>query len=147
MTLIPRVPSKPMHNKFTVLSKMTGGERKPQAVLSGSTNWTENGLYRQANVVHVSRDNSVATRYLGLFDQLAKTAKSAKDTRKWINANNAIDPAARIYCGFSPRTGLLDNAEFVRIVNGVQRDVLFATAFDMHDTIEKALVGTANDRS
>jgi hypothetical protein len=143
--LIPRVPSKLMHNKFMVLSKMKRGKRESQAVLTGSTNWTENGLYRQANVVHVSRDSQVAKCYLGLFDTLVETARSAKDTRKWINLNNAINQTDKIFCGFSPRTGMLDKAEFVRIIKSVQRDALFATAFDMHDDIEKALVGAAND--
>ena len=143
--LFARKPSKLMHNKFIVFSKMVGGKREPKAVLSGSTNWTENGLYRQANVVHVCRDAEVAARYATLFNELARTHASAKDTRKWINENVVIDGEAKIFCGFSPRTGLLDLKDFKRMVDGVNRDVLFATAFDMHDTIEEALVGAAND--
>ena len=134
-----------MHNKFMIFSKMSGGTRDPQAVLTGSTNWTENGLYRQANVVHVARDAEVAASYLRLFDILAKTAASVKDTRTWINANNAFVSSGKIFCGFSPRTGMLDTKEFVTLINGVNRDVLFATAFDLHDDIENALVGQDND--
>jgi phosphatidylserine/phosphatidylglycerophosphate/cardiolipin synthase-like enzyme len=87
----------------------------------------------------------VAASYLRLFDALVESAASAKATRKWISKNNVIDPVAKIFCGFSPRSGLLDKTEFVRVINGVQRDVMFATAFDMHDDIEKALVGAEND--
>lgn len=143
--LIPRKPSKIMHNKFIVFSELVDGKRKPNATLSGSTNWTENGLYRQANVVHVCRDAKVAARYLRTFEAIVETADNAKDTRKWINENCAIDSEAKIFCGFSPRTGLLDIKEFKRIIDGVERDVLFATAFDMHDDIEKSLAGDDND--
>jgi len=145
VTLIPRITNKLMHNKFMVFSKVSGGKREPKAVLTGSTNWTENGLYRQANVVHVARDPEVAKSYLGQFDVLARTAGSVKETKAWISKNNVFDGKAKIFCGFSPRAGMLDNQEFVNIINGVQRDVLFATAFDLHDTIEHALVGTDND--
>jgi phospholipase D-like protein len=143
--LIARTPSKLMHNKFIVFSKIERGERKPKAVLSGSTNWTENGLFRQANVVHVCRVADVAARYDQLFNELVRTAASAKDTRTWISENIAIDIETGIFCGFSPRTGLLDIKDFVRIVDSVERDVLFATAFDIHDDIENSLIGTEND--
>lgn len=54
--LFPRVTTALMHNKFVILSKVdVNGERSPQAVLARSTNWTENGCYRQTNVVHISR--------------------------------------------------------------------------------------------
>ena len=49
--LFARKTSALMHNKFVVLSQIDdSNNRIPKAVLVGSTNWTENGCYRQANV-------------------------------------------------------------------------------------------------
>jgi hypothetical protein len=45
-----RVTHNIFHDKFIVLSRVDGvGQRQPQAVLCGSTNFTANGVYRQAN--------------------------------------------------------------------------------------------------
>lgn len=42
-----RVTTSIFHDKFIVLRKVSvRGERVPQAVLCGSTNFTENGVYR-----------------------------------------------------------------------------------------------------
>ncbi|MEK1841551.1 MAG: phospholipase D-like domain-containing protein, partial [Pseudomonas sp.] len=49
-----RVTHNIFHNKFMVLSRLdAAGQHQPEAVLCGSTNFTPNGVYRQANVVHV----------------------------------------------------------------------------------------------
>jgi hypothetical protein len=48
-----RVTSSIFHQKFVVLSRLAAdGRRQPTAVLTGSTNFTSNAVYRQANVVH-----------------------------------------------------------------------------------------------
>ena len=65
-----RVTSKIFHDKFIVASRMHGDDRVPQAVLCGSTNFTENGVYRQANVVHVAERPDLAAQYLVLFEVL-----------------------------------------------------------------------------
>ncbi len=68
-----RVTHNICHHKFIVLSRMrddTASKRIPLAVLCGSTNFTENGIYRQANLVHVVERDDVAGHYLGLFDAL-----------------------------------------------------------------------------
>lgn len=141
-----RVTSKIFHDKFIILSRIgAGGERVPQAVLCGSTNFTENGVYRQANVVHLADDQEIATRYLKLFEVIWQAPADVAVSRKWINANNQIDLGQKLFAGFSPRSGKADLAEFINIINSADRDLLFATAFKLPEEILDALLGNAND--
>jgi phosphatidylserine/phosphatidylglycerophosphate/cardiolipin synthase-like enzyme len=55
-----------MHNKFIVLLK--GG--KPIEVLTGSTNYTENGLFGHLNCAHIVNDAAVAKTYLDYWTEL-----------------------------------------------------------------------------
>jgi len=143
--LIPRKTSAIMHDKFIVLSRYQPRKRTPVAVLCGSTNFTENGVYRQGNVVHIDRDPEVAKVYLGQFEDLARTSEDPRQTRAAIDRTNPIVSGLPVFAGFSPRTGLGDLAEFVRIIDGAQRDVMFCTVFKLHDTVEKALLGKPRD--
>lgn len=141
-----RVTSKIFHDKFILLSKLNAsGKRLPQAILCGSTNFTENGVYRQANVVHVTDDKSIAQRYLDLFDVLWDNPENVSAARNWIHENNPIDTSQRVFAGFSPRSGQTDLAEFIHIINAADRDVLFATAFRLPEDVLDALLGTAHD--
>ena len=141
-----RVTSKIFHDKFIILSKINAaGERVPQAVLCGSTNFTENGVYRQANVVHHTDDKTIAGRYLALFESIWEDPTNVAATRSWINTNNAMSPEEKLFCGFSPRSGKKDLAEFINIINAADKDLLFATAFELPDDILDALLGGEND--
>lgn len=141
-----RITSAIFHDKFMVLSKVNEtGKRTPQAALCGSTNFTENGVYRQANVVHVTEDKQIAATYLDLFEQIWRTPSDVIATRDWINANNQIDTAAPIFVGFSPRSKKLDLVEFVNVINFARQDLLFATAFALPEDILDALLGGEND--
>ncbi len=141
-----RVTSKIFHHKFIVLSRINAaGERVPQAVLCGSTNFTENGVYRQANVVHEIDDNAIATRYLDLFNVIWNAPEDVNGTRDWINHHNAIDSSQEFFVGFSPRSGGGDLVEFAHIIQAADKDVLFATAFALPEEILNALLGAAHD--
>ena len=141
-----RVTSRIFHDKFIVLSKLgAGGVRTPQAVLCGSTNFTENGVYRQANVVHVADDKMLAAKYLELFGQIWSSPDDVAATRKWISKNNPIDASSALFAGFSPRSGGADLAEFIRVIGGADRDLLFATAFALPDDLLNALLGAEHD--
>ena len=104
--MIPRKanPSYISHNKFIILLK----NKKPVAVLTGSTNFTDGGIYGQSNVVHIVRDEKVAAQYLNYWEQLAEDT-GAKDLRPW-NVDATPDPTDKIKKGvtpiFSPRTSL-----------------------------------------
>ncbi len=142
---LARVTSKIFHNKFIVLGKLRNGVSEPRAVLCGSTNFTENGVYRQANVVHVASDKSIAGSYAKLFQVIWDSPADVPAAKKWIGINNAMDATNKLFVGFSPRAGAMDLAEFVTCINAAQRDVLFATAFALPKIILEALLGQAND--
>lgn len=133
------------HHKFMVRSRVEGGVRVPHAVLCGSTNFTENGVYRQANVVHVAQTPHLAARYLELFEVLfAGTA--VRETRSWIEEHNPLPEAwGEAFVGFSPRSRRADLRAFVTLIQGAQRDVLFCTAFELEDSVQSALWGERED--
>ncbi len=139
-----RVTSRICHHKFMVLSRLSGGVRRPRAVLCGSTNFTHNGVYRQANVVHVVRREDVAQEYLDLFEVLFSGADVGA-TRRYVSENNPIDLERSPFAGFSPRSGGADLEAFAECIDAAKRDVLFCTAFGLHDGIEKALLGEPHD--
>lgn len=141
-----RVTHNIFHNKFIVLSRLEGGsERHPQAVLCGSTNFTANGVYRQANVVHVLDDSTVSASYLKTFEQIWAEPADVGVTRDWITQHNPMNPAQPLFAGFSPRTGGADLREFVDIIEGAKKDLLFVTAFALPDAILNALLGQPHD--
>lgn len=139
-----RITSKICHHKFMVLSRLSGGERSPQSVLCGSTNFTHNGVYRQANVVHVTRDVAIAQPYLDLFEVLF-AGKTPTETRHYINQNNPIERGRSTFVGFSPRSDQSDLQAFVQMIHQAERDILFCTAFDLYDELEAALLGEPHD--
>lgn len=144
-----RITSKIFHDKFIVLSKvMASGEHKPESVLTGSTNFTENGVYRQANVVHIIDSKvhqEVTDHYAALFEVVWDNPNGTAETKKWINANNPIDKSNNFFVGFSPRKGGADLAEFISVITSADKDLLFATAFALPETILDALLGAEHD--
>ena len=139
-----RVTQKICHHKFIVLSRIEGGGRRPVAVLCGSTNFTENGVYRQANVVHVVGRSAAAEKYLELFEVLFGGSTPVQ-TRAFVDSTDPIDTQAPLYLGFSPRSNRADLRAFVAEVKAAGRDVLFCTAFDLYDGLEEALLGLPHD--
>jgi hypothetical protein len=139
-----RVTSRIFHDKFIVLSRVDHDKRTPASVLCGSTNFTENGVYRQANVVHIAERPELAAKYLDVFELLFSGASPA-DTKKWINANNHLGTDDSIVAGFSPRGGEVDLDLFAAEIRGAARDVLFCTAFDLNQRILDALLGQPHD--
>jgi phosphatidylserine/phosphatidylglycerophosphate/cardiolipin synthase-like enzyme len=141
-----RVTHNIFHDKFIVLSRVDGaGQRQPQAVLCGSTNFTANGVYRQANVVHTLDDVTIATRYLQVFEEVWANPADVAATRSWITEHNPMDPAQALFAGFSPRSGGGDLREFVEVIEAARKDVLFVTAFTLPDAILNALLGKPHD--
>ena len=141
-----RVTHNIFHDKFIVLSRVDGvGQRQPQAVLCGSTNFTANGVYRQANVVHTLDDVTIATRYLQTFEEVWANPADVAATRNWITEHNPMDPTQPLFAGFSPRSGGGDLREFVEIIEAASKDVLFVTAFTLPDAILNALLGKSHD--
>ncbi|MFJ2388730.1 phospholipase D-like domain-containing protein [Pseudomonas koreensis] len=141
-----RVTHNIFHDKFIVLSRVDGaGQRQPEAVLCGSTNFTANGVYRQANVVHTLDDVRIATRYLQTFEEVWANPADVAATRNWITEHNPMDPTQALFAGFSPRSGGADLREFAEIIEAAKKDVLFVTAFSLPDAILNALLGKPHD--
>lgn len=141
----PRVTKAICHHKFVVHSRVKkNGEREPRRVLCGSTNFTHNGVYRQANVVHVVEKAEAAAAYLQLFEVLWSRENPAA-TRHWIDEHNPMKAGEDLFIGFSPRSKLKDLDFFVDVVKAAKRDVLFCTAFGLHEKVRTALLGQPRD--
>jgi len=145
-TLYPRVTTAIMHNKYVVLSRVEpNGIYRPVAVLAGSTNWTENGCYRQANVVHISRTPAILENYAAMFETLIATRINRRRTKIAINKSNKIPTAPERFGGFSPRSKFADINAMASLIGAAKHDVMFATAFKLRDEITDALLGAPND--
>jgi phosphatidylserine/phosphatidylglycerophosphate/cardiolipin synthase-like enzyme len=140
-----RVTSAIFHQKFIVLGrKLSNGTVRPISVLTGTANFTPNGTYRQANVIHVVEDKTLAAEYLHLFDELFAGA-TPRDTKQFINANGPIFTKPPQQVVFSPGSGFVDLNEISSLIKKARKDVMFCTAFKLHDTITAALLPKSSD--
>lgn len=130
--MIPRKanPAYISHNKFIILLK----DGKPIEVLTGSTNFTDGGIYGQSNVVHIVRDTKIAQQYLDYWTQLSKDTP-APALRKW-NIQATPTPVEKmddtLIAIFSPRTSL-DALEWYS--NGIDNALInsgFSAAFGVN---------------
>ena len=99
-------PSAIAHNKFIVLLK----NGTPQAVWTGSTNFTEGGIFGHSNSGHVANSPAVASLYRDYWDLLKQDPVSA-DLRPKLAALTPTpapgsEPPAGASVQFSPRSGL-----------------------------------------
>jgi len=93
------------HNKFIVL--LEHGE--PVSVWTGSTNFTESGIFGHSNVGHIVEDHDVAKEYLKYWERLQKDPKMADIRSENETASPDISgypPDAAVTTIFSPRTSL-----------------------------------------
>ena len=99
-----------MHNKFVVLLKKDAATNVfvPEAVWTGSTNWTDGGLYGQLNVGHAVYDPVVAAQYEHYFEELATdpTAHDLKNRLESLTPVSLFPPPAgqSIIPIFSPQS-------------------------------------------
>lgn len=92
------------HNKFIVLLK----NGKPVSVWTGSTNFTESGIFGQSNVGHVVNDPDVAQAYLDYWTELQKDptiAELREQTERLTPDLPETLPAKSTSAVFSPRPG------------------------------------------
>jgi phosphatidylserine/phosphatidylglycerophosphate/cardiolipin synthase-like enzyme len=126
------------HNKFVVY---VNDARTPQAVVTGSTNWTSTGLCAQSNNVLILESKDIASRYLDYWQRmLADEAQQAAAFR----ADNAKEPPSlslspdqgHVRVWFSPNTERRtkpaknspvppDMAEVFEAISGAQHGALF----------------------
>lgn len=138
-----RKEAKLMHNKFIVLSKAN----VPVAVWTGSTNFTENGIFGHANVGHIVEDKKIAKAFMDYYERLFHDPEIAKDYR---DANMAASPVPTeikngVTAIFSPRGAALDSLEWYAQIAGSADDALLMTfAFGMHEKFKE--VYRTNDK-
>jgi len=138
----PRSNGTLMHNKFLVLTE----KNKPKALLFGSTNLTENGIYGHANCTHVVEDATIAAKYLEYFKKLKTdpvTTGKSNPYKQWTITNTPA-PAQTFTNGmapvFSPRSNL-KALQWYGTLAGSAKDALFMTfAFGMN-TVFKTVYG------
>jgi phosphatidylserine/phosphatidylglycerophosphate/cardiolipin synthase-like enzyme len=104
-----------VHNKFLIYVDVGG---TPQAVLTGSCNWTDTGLCAQTNNSTVIQDKTVAARYMAYWKKLQadetghEAGSSFQDaplrafngTGKNLNLDKGTDEASTLTSYFSPNT-------------------------------------------
>jgi hypothetical protein len=141
-----RVTNAIFHHKFIVLSKMSSSSRTPLAVLCGSTNFTLNGVYAQANNAVIISDPTMMQKYVDQFEFLFQDpAHNPAATSVHDSEQNILDPVLPRQAGFSPRAGKVDLTFFASIIQAAKQDVLFATAFGIDPIVLNALVGQPHD--
>jgi phosphatidylserine/phosphatidylglycerophosphate/cardiolipin synthase-like enzyme len=121
-----------MHNKFFVLSH----NGRPKAVWTGSTNFTENGIFGHSNLGHIVEDETVAQAYLDYWRRLEDDPLVGSDYRSANVAATATPPApweATTAVVFSPRGTNLDALKWYAEIAKSAEDAIFMTfAFGMH---------------
>ena len=99
-------PSAIAHNKFVVLLK----DSQPQAVWTGSTNFTDGGIFGHSNVGHVVNDPGIASSFLDYWNLLATDPDSALLRPKVEALTHTPTPGSLPKKGtnvlYSPRSGV-----------------------------------------
>jgi phosphatidylserine/phosphatidylglycerophosphate/cardiolipin synthase-like enzyme len=119
-----------MHNKFLVLTE----DENPIAVWTGSTNWTENGLFGHLNCGHAVEDATIAAAYLEYWKEIFKD-EALTDDRIWMADNNPAPPDPwqdDLLPVFSPRKGLKVLEWYAEIADMAKRALFMSFAFGMH---------------
>ncbi|MEQ1636565.1 MAG: phospholipase D-like domain-containing protein [Methylococcales bacterium] len=129
-------PSAIAHNKFILLIK----NGQPQSVLTGSTNFSEGGIFGHSNVVHVVEEAQIANAYLDYWNLLSNDPKSVaiRPVLSQMKPLPVGDPPSGTATIFSPRSSL-DVLEWYATLAASAKEGLFATfAFGMHPDFQEA---------
>lgn len=128
------------HNKFMVLTDKSG---KPKAVWTGSTNFTDSGIYAQSNVGHSVTDAVLAKSYFDWHQTIWAAPDSSAATSRQAAMKLTTIPAAK-FTGtnlvLSPRKTIEAVTECAKRVSAGKSMVCFTAPFPMHDDLEAALV-------
>jgi phosphatidylserine/phosphatidylglycerophosphate/cardiolipin synthase-like enzyme len=124
------------HNKIIVLLKAGVA----QAVLTGSTNFSEGGIYGHSNVVHIHEDPAIAAEYLWLWNELAKNDAKA-DAAPVLSARTPLPShgaAAGTTPVFSPREDLSALEWYAKEAHDGGGALFMTFAFGMNDLFQDA---------
>jgi phosphatidylserine/phosphatidylglycerophosphate/cardiolipin synthase-like enzyme len=111
------------HNKFLVLCDV---HQTPQAVWTGSTNWTETGICTQANNAVLIRNVALAQSYVEHWSALAEAGDASPasllDGDATPHTANGLDGTT---LWFTPLHGQADLEQAGELIRGAQDGVLF----------------------
>ena len=144
------------HNKFIVLKRKGSGQA--EQVWTGSTNFTEAGLFLQTNVGIVSREQTIAEAFDDYFDLLAQDleAESMKAATEGLVQTLRSGPPVGQTLFFSPVKGkelidvtvdLIENAKdaiFISCPFGLDGAIIKALNDNQQRILEYGLVNTTN---
>jgi phosphatidylserine/phosphatidylglycerophosphate/cardiolipin synthase-like enzyme len=129
---VARTHANIMHNKFLV---RVGAADNPEAVLTGSANFTSEGLSAQANVLHIFESPELAKFYLARKRELDGNpilSQTQRSQEGWSEKVRVGDAVIRVYFPPEPR-GLRDSIDaIVSAVENAQQSVLIC-AYDPTD--------------
>lgn len=125
-----RTRGKIMHNKFLILSH----KDKPIAVWTGSTNWTENGIFGHSNCAHVLEHPLIARQYLDYWEVLAADP-ATDDLRTWLEEQAPAPPKDSLadevaIC--SPRKGQSVLDWYAELAGSAEHALFMTFAFGMN---------------
>jgi hypothetical protein len=138
------------HNKFIVRGSRTpDGTVSAQQVWTGSTNFSQGGIFGHSNVGHVVRDETIASTYLAYWTELAADPL-AHDLKTWVSANSVFDQStvstAGIHALFSPRTELAPLDWYATAFAGSSSSAYITLPFGMDNQhFEPAVAAMAGD--
>lgn len=131
------------HNKFIILLK----NDKPISVWTGSTNITKSGIFGQANVGHIVRDEKIAQKYYDYWQELSKDPE-LDELATWNYSNNpfpenlGIPKKDSVQVIFSPiktkteSNETLDSLDwYVKLMDKAKETVCLTAAFGICDRV------------
>jgi phosphatidylserine/phosphatidylglycerophosphate/cardiolipin synthase-like enzyme len=124
------------HNKTLVLTK----KGKAQAVLTGSTNLSDGGIYGHSNVAHICEDKTVASKYLWWWDEL-KHNRPIAELAPLLTLATPLPPMPEkpgITPVFSPRRDLSALEWYAEQAKKTSGGLFMTFAFGMHPAFQDA---------
>lgn len=118
------------HNKFVVLARKKGKDFIPYKVLTGSTNWTHNGLFTQVNNAIILDDKEVAQYYMAEWNAIHAdctddSGKLYNDPFDEFNATFKKNSKGTIETWFTPTKDQADMQEALKLIAGAKQGILF----------------------
>jgi hypothetical protein len=128
------------HNKFMVL---TGTDGKPKSVWTGSTNFTDAGVYAQTNVGHIVVDPKLAQAYFEWHQAIFKDSETSAAASRKAAMKLTMVPIPNFKgttLVLSPRGTVEAVTKCASLVSGAKRMVCFTAPFALHQELETALI-------
>ena len=131
-SFFPRAHANIMHNKFLV---RVGGADHAEAVLTGSANFTPEGLSAQANVLHAFESPDLAKLYLARMRELSGDPSLSQTQRLqtgWSSEMQVGDATIRVFFPPEPKDQRVSLDTIVDAIKAAEHSVLLC-AYDPTD--------------